>query len=954
MSKLKDIFAVPDDLLLGRVINSRVPEADQRRQRLEVDEVMRRLRRQPGVILADEVGMGKTYVALAVAHAVATSHRVGPVVVMVPAALITKWEYDLRAFAKLYLKSGTAIRQDEVAGSSIAQSGAIRYGIARHSVELMKLLDDSPGTRCQIIFLAQGAMARRQTDKWIRLALIAETLRRHGRGRASRLIQVKNAIHRYLAKLIEAVGEERAHDLGEELWQRLLGTPPAFWKDIYNGAVRAGQKQLSDDPVPKAVARALTHDTLDLSALAEALKKMPVRAVGGAERVGERVNGARQALREVEESLWKDILRQVQLRSPLLILDEAHHLKNTGTVLARQFQPNDNADQLRTGDAALAGAFDRMLFLTATPFQLGHFELVNVLQRFGDVRPNQDGLKPREALIADLEALRASLTRCQRAAIAFYRCWSAVTAADGEPVEVWWARTCGSDPESLPPKERACVDAYHMACTTRDDAQALLRPWIIRHNKGVRWADTDIVRRVRRDGATIADEALSGGLAIPAGQMLPFFLAARSAAKPSQDLLGEALCSSFEAFRDTRRNKRADRDTEEDIVVESADLSHSAWYLGEFDRALGKASGAVHPKIAATVQRVANLWESGEKVVVFAFYRHTCRALRLHISNEIKRRLLVSAQRQLADREGSVTQDALDQLIARTHDKYFDKPGRGRKALDTALQALLAGLPTADGKVCLSSAEEAQLLDIMRRFLRTQSTIARSFPLATMHSLPPEEVVRWALDHTDGSATTWRGKFQGFVAFLLTQCTAEERQIFLDVARDMQVGGIRIEGEEDDEPGTVVLPNVKSATGGTKREHRERLMRAFNTPFFPEILVCSQVMGEGVDLQRFCRHVVHHDLDWNPSTIEQRTGRIDRLACKAEGKDPILAYLPYLAGTADERQYNVMSDRERWFRVVMGQEEVARLISADSGGQMPLPESIAESMGFKLSISSVA
>ena len=41
-------------------------------------------------------------------------------------------------------------------------------------------------------------------------------------------------------------------------------------------------------------------------------------------------------------------------------------------------------------------------------------------------------------------------------------------------------------------------------------------------------------------------------------------------------------------------------------------------------------------------------------------------------------------------------------------------------------------------------------------------------------------------------------------------------------------------------------------------------MRTFNTPFFPDILVCSEVMGKGVDLQRFCRHVIHHDLAWNP------------------------------------------------------------------------------------------
>jgi hypothetical protein len=129
-------------------------------------------------------------------------------------------------------------------------------------------------------------------------------------------------------------------------------------------------------------------------------------------------------------------------------------------------------------------------------------------------------------------------------------------------------------------------------------------------------------------------------------------------------------------------------------------------------------------------------------------------------------------------------------------------------------------------------------------------------------------------------------------------------------------------------------------------------MRVFNTPFFPDILVCSEVMGEGVDLQRFCRHVVHHDLAWNPSNIEQRTGRIDRLGCKAEGNQPILIYLPYLAGTADERQYNVMSYREQWFRVVMGQDEVSRLITPDISTSFPLPDSLCQELSFTLSLDS--
>ena len=54
-----------------------------------------------------------------------------------------------------------------------------------------------------------------------------------------------------------------------------------------------------------------------------------------------------------------------------------------------------------------------------------------------------------------------------------------------------------------------------------------------------------------------------------------------------------------------------------------------------------------------------------------------------------------------------------------------------------------------------------------------------------------------------------------------------------------------------------------------------RLMLTFNNLFFPEVLIASSVMAEGVDLHRFCRFVIHHDLCWNPSTLEHchRPGR---------------------------------------------------------------------------------
>lgn len=214
---MKDIYSVPSDLVLGVQLNKRVPEADQKRQRIEVLEILRRFRQQPGVIVADEVGMGKTFVALAVAYGVAMSSPRGPVIVMAPANLLEKWEQDLKTFCELYLNNRHPVNRDVLTRKELLAPTALRYGMARHSIELMKLLDDTARERCHIIFLAQGAMSRRQTDRWVRLALIAEALRRHGRGGARRLIQVKQQIHRFMGELLWAIGDQKAHGYSAQI-----------------------------------------------------------------------------------------------------------------------------------------------------------------------------------------------------------------------------------------------------------------------------------------------------------------------------------------------------------------------------------------------------------------------------------------------------------------------------------------------------------------------------------------------------------------------------------------------------------------------------------------------------------------------------------------------------------------------------------------------------------------
>src|SRR5690606_34258419 len=149
-----------------------------------------------------------------------------------------------------------------------------------------------------------------------------------------------------------------------------------------------------------------------------------------------------------------------------------------------------------------------------------------------------------------------------------------------------------------------------------------------------------------------------------------------------------------------------------------------------------------------------------------------------------------------------------------------------------------------------------------------------------------------------------------------------------------------------------LIPNVRLANGGVRADTRRRLILTFNTPFFPEVLVASSVMAEGVDLHRDCRHVIHHDLDWNPSTLEQRTGRVDRIGTHGERlKETVVVYEPYVAGTHDEKLFRVVKDRERWVGVVMGDApRDGERATEEAAERVPLPDGLAARVTMDLSV----
>ena len=343
-------------------VAGRISKVDARRQTATARVILQRLESRPGLILADEVGMGKTFVALAVAASVAMKPRERrPVVVMVPPSLKEKWPKDFQLFVE------RCIDTPNVRSNLIAKS-------ADNAIQFLKLLDDPPHKQASIIFLTHGAMSphRKLKDGWVKLAIIQKAL--HQRQYSKR---IRQAICTYLGRLLQMRHVTRR---SPNVWMELLTTDPRLWFDILD------RHQLrptdNDDPVPYAILR--TIEQMPLTHFYQTLRdKIPYRQSASFEK---RIQDARGEINKKILELWDRCIHSLEIKLPLLILDEAHHLKNPQTQLASLFQDQRAAeDAAELSKGPLAEVFERMLFLTATPFQLGHYELCSVLERFDGI-----------------------------------------------------------------------------------------------------------------------------------------------------------------------------------------------------------------------------------------------------------------------------------------------------------------------------------------------------------------------------------------------------------------------------------------------------------------------------------------------------------------------------------------------------------------------------------------
>lgn len=78
-------------------------------------------------------------------------------------------------------------------------------------------------------------------------------------------------------------------------------------------------------------------------------------------------------------------------------------------------------------------------------------------------------------------------------------------------------------------------------------------------------------------------------------------------------------------------------------------------------------------------------------------------------------------------------------------------------------------------------------------------------------------------------------------------------------------------------------------------EHTNDLRLSFNSPFRPFVLSTTSVGQEGLDFHWYCRKIVHWNIPSNPQDVEQREGRINRFKCLAVRRNIAHLYSEYFS-----------------------------------------------------------
>ncbi|MFO0792589.1 MAG: DEAD/DEAH box helicase [Candidatus Brocadiaceae bacterium] len=939
------------DINLGATISPQ--DAD--RQKKTVNRLFELLEIEPGVILADEVGMGKTFVALATALTyIANTNRHKRILILTPSKeLKDKWDRDIDTFRISCINDKSPLKK-------LAKDEGI------DSIKDLLTKKDVPILTIPINRVA----GLPKEDEY--LCYLGAYFRRRGFSAPKRK---------------EMLGQIDKCDL--RTFNNSMVMTPERWLDEKDAF-------LNYDAI-----KDINYSSFD--------------------------NTIRKRCSEKEfKDACRKIRNQIIPEFTFCIIDEAHNYKNPWVRGHKLFNDED------TPEHTLKGKFEKMLFLTATPFQLGHDELLNIFKMFKAAKTCAKDFDNR------INTLKGLLSDYSKVVNRF---------------ENAWLRFSKKSRNEIPEEARFLEDCreYQDALAAKKSLEPELRKLIVRN---VKLKD----HRKTIYGSCMNHDKFDCGIDIPDKDKPLFFSLLRlenEIARVERTFIGITDSMATSAYSTLRESKLLGNS------VKFQDNPMITKYRKMITELI-HPNDETHPKINAVVNKVVERYLKGEKSLVFTFYIQTAVALK----DAIKRCI---DKERIARLNGITRKDDINTYIENTQ-KKFTSPNDPRylifkeNLLLTHYQAIVQNSkiePDEEDWVRITQylgengyqfkakkREDYRMLlkviehhffkkavklkkinkqdNIIKRILELENNYIKNGLYITEeeqhdqvqnNSYAKYTVNEEDIEHIKGlkaiqyilnGPNIWnyhkdilhkidnlelRRKIQRYIIREITREDLivekfisakykDEDETWIEVINKIYAAEAifnktfnsetlkdRVERwlkaivekyekikdcKEEIEKffqninGLIEIKNDEDVREihGNSTINRSVYFEAFNSPFRPVVLICTSIGSEGIDLQRECSGVFLYDLGWNPAALEQKIGRIDRIGSKnsrereaAQGNSQELPFIeiyrPFIKGTRDERMHRVLQNREKWFNFLLGTGE---RLSADENGDEANPD----------------
>lgn len=299
-------------------------------------------------------------------------------------------------------------------------------------------------------------------------------------------------------------------------------------------------------------------------------------------------------------------------------------------------------------------------------------------------------------------------------------------------------------------------------------------------------------------------------------------------------------------------------------------------HLGAISNA--RVGASPHPKVLAVGETVRQLVDGGEKVVCFCHHHATAQELTLHLDSVLRPRpvpAVLSVSQWRSTWESILAVDVEDKRATHvpTVARWLSSP-----LVRAQILTMVGDKFSSPGELC---------------------ALLKSTSAAKNGKSPSLEVEAGRLF---GKLTDSRSS-----KAVLREATTRPELLPGGRGRHRVLGVCRPGDEQE------------SSALFTGSRQPDTAIAMFNSPFGPDVLVVTDRLSEGIDLHRYCRHMIHYELDPSPIRTVQRNGRIRRVNSWAAvtGK-PIQYAYPAFTGTRDHRLVQIMKKRIDCFSLLLG------------------------------------